>query len=370
MTQPHSHYMQRCLELALRGRYGARPNPVVGAVVVQDGMVIAEGWHEKAGRDHAEIMAMKSAGANTRGATLYVSLEPCSHTGRTGPCSEAVIAAGIAKVVYGMVDPNPQVAGSGLENLLAAGIAVEGPVLEQEAGALNAGFCKRMQRALPYVRCKLAMSLDGRTAMASGESRWITGTEAREDVQLWRAQSGAVLTGIETVLRDDPGLDVRSERVSCEQPLRVVVDSRLRITPEAKILQRPGQILVATAVTSQELLVDKARDIGNDRVTLFSCAGSDGRVDLEKLIRHLASAYQCNDVLLESGAELAGAMLGAGLVDEVITYIAPKLLGSEARPLFSLRGLETMADQVRLEILDVAMVGKDCRMRSRVLTGE
>jgi diaminohydroxyphosphoribosylaminopyrimidine deaminase/5-amino-6-(5-phosphoribosylamino)uracil reductase len=210
------------------------------------------------------------------------------------------------------------------------------------------------------------MSLDGRTAMASGESKWITGPEARNDVQKLRAMSSVVLTGIETVLKDDPGLDVRMDTVPLVQPLRVIVDSRLRIPAQARTLQLPGDILVATAVTSAELLKDKKRALDNDRVTLLPCANADGRVDLEALLRYLAVEKQCNDVLLETGAELAGAMLEAGLVDEVITYIAPGLLGSDARPLFNLRGLTNLSDQVELEILDVAMVGKDCRMRSRV----
>lgn len=366
MTQADSHYMQRCLSLAEVGRYTVKPNPMVGAVLVKDGEIVGEGFHEKAGYDHAEIMALKKAGDRAKGATLYVTLEPCSHTGRTGPCCDAVIKAGISRLVYGMIDPNPQVSGSGLDKIRAAGISVEGAVMAQECVALNTGFSKRMQAGLPYVRCKLAMSLDGRTAMASGESKWITGIDARHDVQKWRAMSGVIMTGIETVLADDPGLDVRLEAVPVVQPLRVIVDSRLRIPAQAKILHLPGEVLIATAVTSAELLADKAQQLDNGRVSLLPCANAEGRIDLEKLLRVLATEKFCNDVLLESGAELAGAMLTAGLVDEVITYIAPKLLGSEARPLFILRGLERMADQVELEVLDVSMVGKDCRMRTRV----
>lgn len=362
--------MQRCHFLAEKGRTTAWPNPVVGSLVVKDGEVIAEGWHERPGGDHGEIVALKRAGDSARGADLYVSLEPCSFTGKTGPCCDAVIAAGVARLFYGMIDPNPKVQGKGLEKIRSAGIEVIGPVLEEESSALNPGFIKRMQQGLPYVTCKLAMSLDGRTAMASGESKWITGPEAREDVQMLRARSSAILTGIETVVKDDPGLDVRLDHWNHEQPLRVVVDSRLRISPQAKTLHQPGQVLLATAVTSKELLADKEKEIDNSRVTLVSCDNGDGRVDLEKLLRLLANDYQCNEVLLESGAVLAGSMIAANLVDEVVTYIAPKLLGSEARPLFNLAGLETMADQVALEILDVAMVGKDCRMRSRILNAD
>lgn len=366
MSQADIHFMQRCLGLAEAGRYTVKPNPVVGAVLVSGDAIIAEGFHERAGQDHAEIVALKKAGNKAKGATLYVTLEPCSHTGRTGPCCEAVIKAGIGRLVYGMIDPNPSVSGSGLEKIRKAGIQVDGPVLEQEVQALNRGFVKRMQHGLPWVRCKLAMSLDGRTAMASGESKWITGPEARHDVQKLRAMSSVVLTGIETVLKDDPGLDVRMDAVPFDPPLRVIVDSRLRIPAQARTLQLPGDVIVATAITSEELLADKKHDLDNDKVVLLPCANADGRVDLEALLRYLALEKQCNDVLLETGAELAGAMLEAGLVDEVITYIAPKLLGSDARPLFNLRGLAHLSDQVELEILDVAMVGKDCRMRSRV----
>jgi len=363
-------YMQRCLELARMGRYSARPNPAVGSLIVRNDSVLAEGWHEKAGQDHAEIMALKHAGADAQGSTVYVTLEPCSFTGKTGPCCDALIEAGIERLVYGMVDPNPKVSGSGLEKIRAAGISVEGPVMEKECAALNPGFIKRMTQGLPYVSCKLAMSLDGRTAMASGESKWITGAAAREDVQRFRAVSSAVITGIETVIADDPGLDVRNETLFCEQPLRVIVDSQLRISPQAKTLHRPGKVLLVTATGSEDVISAKYQAIGNENVGIFSCANVQGRVDLEKLLRILASEYQCNDVLVESGAVLAGAMLSGGLVDEVLTYIAPKLLGSDARSLFNLPGMTTMSDQVELEFLDVVMLGKDCRMRSRVINAK
>jgi len=364
MSQIDNHYMQRALSLAEVGRYTAKPNPVVGAVLMRDGHIIAEGFHEQAGQDHAEIMALKKTDAE--GATLYVTLEPCSHMGRTAPCCDAVIAAGVTRVVYGMVDPNPQVSGSGLARMVEAGITVDGPVMEAECAALNLGFIKRMRHGLPYVRCKMGMSLDGRTAMASGESKWITGPEARDDVQKWRSASGAVMTGIETVLKDDPGLDARLQMVRVEQPIRVIVDSCLRIPPDAKTLHLPGKVVLATAVTSLQLLADQKSLLDNDNVAIVSCANAEGRVDLAQLLRLLASDYQCNDVLLESGAELAGAMLDAGLVDEVITYIAPKLLGSEARPLFNLRGMTSLSEHVSLAMVDVAMLGKDCRMRSLV----
>ncbi len=366
MSHADIHYMQRCLGLAEVGRFTAKPNPVVGAVLVSGDTIIAEGFHERAGQEHAEIVALKNAGDRARGATLYVTLEPCSHIGRTGPCADAVIDAGITRVVYGMVDPNPNVSGNGLNKLRAAGIQVDGPVLPDEAEALNLGFVKRMREGLPYVRCKLAMSLDGRTAMASGESKWITGFEAREDLHKLRAQSGVIMSGIETVIADDPGLDARYEGVNIMQPLRVIVDSRLRIPPGARTLQLPGEVMVATAVTSSDLLVDKQRELARNNVILLPCANTGGRVDLEALLRYLALEKQCNDILLETGAELAGAMLDACLVDEVITYIAPKLLGSDARPLFNLRGKTKLSDHIALEVCDVEMLGKDCRMRSRI----
>lgn len=364
MADSDIQYMQRCLALAEKGRYTARPNPVVGALLVKEGQVLAEGWHEKAGEDHAEIMTLRSAGAEAKGATLYVSLEPCSFTGRTGPCADAVIEAGIVRLVFGMTDPNPAVNGKGLEKIKAAGIEVEGPVLEEQALALNTGFVKSMYSGLPYVRCKLGMSLDGRTAMASGESKWITGPEAREEVQQLRARSGAIVTGIETVLQDDPSLDARVD-FPIEQPLRVIVDSRLRVHSSLKMLSLPGEVIVATAVTSAELLENKRKEIDSDNVTLLSMPNEEGKVDLRALLQFLADERECRDVLLESGAELAGAMLSGRLVDEVITYIAPKFMGTDARPLLNLQGLERLEDSPQLEILDVAMVGKDCRMRSR-----
>lgn len=363
-SQADTEFMQQCLELAEQGRYTARPNPVVGALLVKDEAVLARGWHEQAGQDHAEIMALKKAGDKAKGATMYVSLEPCSFTGKTGPCSQALIEAGISRLVYAIGDPNPRVNGQGLKQMRAAGIKVEGPLMHSEALEINQGFFKSMIGGLPYVRCKLAMSLDGRTAMASGESKWITGVDAREDVQKLRARSGAVLTGIETILKDDPGLDVRSD-IPCEQPLRVIVDSSLRIPASAKILQQPGRIILATAVTSEELLADKVKALANDRIFVLSCPNAEGKIDLEKLLRFLVAEEQCHDVLLESGPLLAGAMLSAKLVDEVITYIAPKFMGSEARPLFNLEGMSNMDDAIQMTFVDVAMVGKDCRMRLR-----
>jgi diaminohydroxyphosphoribosylaminopyrimidine deaminase/5-amino-6-(5-phosphoribosylamino)uracil reductase len=353
-----TYYMQRCFEQAELGRYTARPNPAVGCVLVKDGHVITEGWTQAPGQAHAEVHALQQAGAAARGTTAYVSLEPCAHHGRTGPCAEALVRAGVATVVYGMQDPNPLVAGKGLQILRAAGIEVRGPVLEAQAETINPGFNKRMRQGLPWVRCKLAMSLDGRTAMANGESKWITGPEAREDVQRLRARSCAILTGIGTVLADDPALTVRLPDFQGQQPLRVVVDSNNHLPAQARMMTDGGQLLQVLAVPVPGDNPDSAQ------IKRLALPGIDGKVDLQALLEHLASAYQCNEVLLEAGPRLCGAMLDAGLVDELVTYIAPCLLGHLARPMAVLPGLEHLSQRLELHFLDVAILGKDCRIRS------
>ncbi|MCW8195200.1 bifunctional diaminohydroxyphosphoribosylaminopyrimidine deaminase/5-amino-6-(5-phosphoribosylamino)uracil reductase RibD [Proteobacteria bacterium 005FR1] len=361
--------MARAIGLARRGLYTARPNPLVGCVLVRDGTVIGEGWHIRAGEGHAEVNALADArerGESVAGATAYVSLEPCCHHGKTGPCSEALIAARINRVVYGMEDPNPRVAGSGLEQLRQAGITVAGPVLETEARQLNPGFIKRMSRGMPFVRIKSAMSLDGRTAMASGESKWITGPAARAEVQRLRARSNAVITGIETVLRDDPSLNVRAaelnlpnaELIAERQPLRVVLDSAGRLPASAQILRVPGELLVVSAVATAPLPQTRAE------VTQLVLAGNSGRIDLRKLLQLLAER-QCNEVLVEAGATLTGQFLQQGLLDELVVYMAPKLLGSSARPLFNMP-LETMAAQLGLKISDVRAIGQDWRITATI----
>lgn len=336
-------FMQRCFQLAELGRHTCRPNPAVGCVIAHGSSVVGEGWHKVAGQAHAEVMALAQAGERARGATVYVSLEPCAHQGRTGPCAEALIHAGVAEVVYGMQDPNPLVAGRGLQLLRDAGIHVHGPLLEAQALAVNPGFNKRMRTGLPWLRCKLGMSLDGRTAMANGESQWITGPEARADVQRWRARSCAILTGSGTVLADDPKLNVRLPGYQGPQPLRVVVDSSGRVPATAQVCSDGGPVLVATA-----------REF----------PGQGGRVDLEALLRHLAREHHCNEVLLEAGPRLSGALLQAGLVDELLVYLAPSLLGHEARPMALLPGLEHLSQRLSLRFADVAMLGKDCRIRA------
>ena len=355
--------MQRCIELALKGEYSSKPNPRVGCLIVKEGQILAEGWHQFAGEVHAEVHALNQAKASASGASLYVTLEPCSHHGRTAPCCDAIIAAGLSKVVYGMIDPNPEVAGKGISKLKNAGIEVVGPLLAEKCADLNPGFIKRMTTALPYVRCKMAMSSDGRTAMASGESKWITGDEARLDVQKWRARSSALITGIETVIADDPSLNVRLDDAEVLQPLRVICDSKLRLSNSAKTLQTAGNILLVSAI-EKEFIASPTQVADLEQIFL---PGEENKIDLHTLLQYLAREKECNEVLIESGSTLAGAFIKAGLVDEIILYMAPKLLGHEGLPLFTLPGLENMEDQISLEYSDVSLLDKDCRMRVRVL---
>jgi diaminohydroxyphosphoribosylaminopyrimidine deaminase/5-amino-6-(5-phosphoribosylamino)uracil reductase len=356
-------YMSRALQLAERGLFTTDPNPRVGCVLVKDGAVVGEGWHVRAGEAHAEIIALAQAGEQARGATAYVTLEPCCHHGRTPPCTEALINAGVTRVVAAMVDPNPQVSGQGLAQLQAAGIAVERGVLAAQAEGLNPGFVMRMRKGRPFVRAKLAMSLDGRTAMASGESKWITGEAARADVQRLRARSSAIITGIGTVLMDDPSLTVRLEgegAVHTRQPLRVVLDPHLSLPPTARLLGLPGRTLVFTAANDaapREQLVRAGAEV-------VRIASQDDALDLHAMLEMLAGE-QVNEALLETGATLSGAMLRAGLIDELVVYMAPHLMGDGARGLFHLPGLTEMKDRVALDITDIRAVGKDWRITAR-----
>jgi len=356
--QDHLH-MAHAVRLAERGLFTTQPNPRVGCVIVQGGAVVGEGWHEAAGGPHAEINALRQAGERARGATAYVTLEPCAHHGRTPPCAEALVTAGVGRVVAAMSDPNPRVAGQGLARLAQAGIEVACGVLEAEAAMLNPGFVLRMAEGRPFVRCKLASSLDGRTAMASGESRWITGEHARADVQRLRARSSAILTGAGTVLADNPSLTVRQEHVT-RQPLRVVLDPRLSTPADARMLSLPGETLIVTA-SDDDAARSALETVGAEVVQLP--AGPDA-VDLPGLMLLLAER-ECNEVLLESGATLSGALLRAGLIDELIIYMAPRLMGDGARGLFHLPGLETMAQSIELEITDLRVVGRDWRITAK-----
>ncbi|WP_371833042.1 bifunctional diaminohydroxyphosphoribosylaminopyrimidine deaminase/5-amino-6-(5-phosphoribosylamino)uracil reductase RibD [Halopseudomonas sp.] len=361
-------WMGRALMLAERGVYTTEPNPRVGCVLVADGQIVGEGWHVRAGEGHAEVNALAQAGDKARGATAYVTLEPCSHFGRTPPCADALVKAGVSRVVAAMQDPNPQVAGNGLARMREAGIEVSCGLLEAQAQALNPGFIKRMQHGLPWVRVKLAMSLDGRTAMASGESKWITGPAARADVQRLRARSGAVVSGADSVLLDDSALTVRASELglpaddaaaaAARQPLRVLVDSLRRVPLDQRFFREAGPTLVIS--TSAEQAADDYRAAGSE---LLAVPGADGKVDLHAVLRTLAERG-CNEVLVEAGAGLSGAFWRAGLVDELIVYMAPRLLGSQARPLMQLP-FESMSEAMDVDIVDMRAIGQDWRITAR-----
>ena len=356
-----AHYMARAIELARKGLYTTHPNPRVGCVIVRDGQIVGEGWHVRAGEPHAEVHALRAAGALARGATAYVTLEPCSHHGRTPPCAEGLVNAGVARVVAAMQDPNPEVAGRGLKRLADAGIEVRCGVLESQARALNQGFLKRMEHGLPFVRVKLAMSLDGRTAMASGESQWITGPAARSAVQRLRAQASVVITGADTVLADGARLTVRADELGMDAeqtalamsraPLRVLIDGRLRVPLDAPFF-KAGPALVATCVPPAEQY-----RTGPECLVI---PGDNGQIDLRQLLQALA-ARDVNEVLVEAGPRLAGAFAEQGLVDEYQIFIAAKFLGSTARPLLELP-LTRMSEASELKIIEMRAVGDDWRV--------
>jgi len=360
-----ARFMGRALQLAKKGLYTTDPNPRVGCVIVNAGRIVGEAWHQRAGEPHAEVLALRAAGSMARGATVYVTLEPCCHHGRTPPCTTALIDAGVARVVAAMQDTNPQVAGQGAQQLRSAGIGAEIGLMEAPARALNPGFIQRMQHGRPYVRLKLAVSLDGRSALENGESKWISGEAARHDVQCWRARSSAILTGIGTVLADDPSLTVRAFDLAGRQPLRVVVDSALRLPATAKLLSLPGSTLAVTADNNSERAA-ALRAVGAQLLVL---PGAEGRVDLAALLTHLAQR-EVNEVLVEAGASLSGAMLHAGLVDELIVYLAPHVMGAGARGMFDIPALTQMSDRIALAISDVRAVGSDWRIIAKVVNGK
>lgn len=345
-------WMQRAIELARLGQYSTKPNPNVGCVLVKDGQLVGEGYHPRAGQPHAEVFALRDAGDAARGATAYVTLEPCAHYGRTPPCAKGLVEAGVARVVVACPDPNPLVAGKGVQILRDAGIQIEVGVLEQQAHQLNLGFLKAMATDQPYVRLKVASSLDGRTAMASGESKWITGNSARLDVQHWRAISAVVITGIETVLADDCQLNVRQLAIhqdisSIVQPKRLVLDRQGRLPLTAKLLEQPDSVMV----------------MGPYRAELEALGVIQLEVQpLDQLLRTLVQQYQLYDVLIEAGATLSTAFLQQQLVDEVISYVAPTLLGRSARAMFQAE-FERMAQQLRFKLCDVTQFGDDVRLR-------
>lgn len=351
-------FMARALRLAENGLFSTTPNPRVGCLIVKDGRVVGEGWHRRAGEPHAEIHALQAAGVDANGATAYVTLEPCSHHGRTPPCCDALIAAGVARVVAAMQDPNPQVAGEGLACLRRAGIDVACGLLAGEAQELNVGFVARMTRGRPWLRMKLAASLDGKTALENGASQWITGAAARHDGHRWRARACAILTGIGTVRDDDPQLNVRDVETS-RQPLKVVVDSRLELSPDARVL-RDGNVLVAAAFDDP----GKAAALRERGAELVLLPGPGGKVDLSALMAELGRRG-VNEVHAEAGFKLNGSLLGAGLVDELLLYLAPCLLGDAARGMFNLPALESLAGKRTLAIRDARLVGADLRLLAR-----
>lgn len=364
VTSSDFMWMDRALALAARGRFTTAPNPNVGCVLIRDGELVGEGWHQKAGEPHAEVHALRAAGEQARGATAYVTLEPCSHYGRTPPCALALVEAGVRRVVVAMMDPNPLVAGRGLEILRTAGIEVLCGVREAEAKALNPGFIKRMQTGLPWVRVKLAASLDGRTALANGQSQWITGPDARADVQIWRARSSAILSGADTVLLDNPSLNVRWHELPSEiqaeypqgtlrQPVRVVVDSRQRLQPDAKLFSLSGPVWLAR---------HQAEGIWPEETEqLLLPLAESGKLDLHALLGELG-ARGINEIWVEAGRQLAGALVSQQLVDELILYLAPKVLGESAQGLLALPELESLAQAPLFSLREACQIGDDLRL--------
>ena len=354
-------FMAQALRLAGLGLYSTSPNPRVGCVIVREGKVVGEGWHQRAGEAHAEVHALALAGAAARGATAYVTLEPCSHHGRTPPCTETLLAAGIRRVVAAMTDPNPLVAGRGLAQLRAAGVAVDVGLMADEAHELNIGFVSRMTRKRPWVRLKAAASLDGKTALQNGESQWITGPAARQDGHCWRARACAILSGIGTVRKDDPQLNVRGVDTP-RQPLKVIVDGRLELSPAARLLEAGNVLLVSAGLTAA--VAERAAALRERGAEILDLPDDKGRVDLLALLHELARRG-LNEVHVEAGSRLNGGLLAAGLVDEVLLYLAPCLLGDTAQGLFALPALDSLAGKHRLAIREVKQLGDDLRVLAR-----
>ena len=355
-------FMARALALTERGRDTSTPNPNVGCVLVKDGRIIGEGWHARAGEPHAEIAALANATESPRGATVYVTLEPCAHQGRTGPCADRLVEAGVARVVAALKDPFPQVNGRGLERLRAGGVTAEVGLMEAQAREVHRGFLSRVTRGRPWMRIKAAASIDGRTAMASGESQWITGEAARRDAHALRARSCAMLTGIGTVAHDDPQLTVRG--VPCErQPRRAVVDSRLDLPTRARILHGGGTIVFTLSDDASRRAALEAA--GAEIVKVPHAADKPGKTDLAAVARMLGERG-FNEVTVETGAKLNGSLIAAGVIDEIVLYVAPRILGNEALGLFSLPGLERLEDAVSVRIAEVRSIGEDLRITLRL----
>ena len=352
-------FMARALQLAEQGLYSTTPNPRVGCVIVNDGLVVGEGWHRRAGEAHAEVHALRAAAGKASGATAYVTLEPCSHYGRTPPCADALIAAGVTRVVAAMQDPNPAVSGNGLTRLRASGVAVDCGLLASAAEELNIGFVSRMTRGRPWVRMKLATSLDGKTALENGASQWITGAAARQDGHRWRARACAILSGIGTVLADNPQLNVRDVETS-RQPLKVVIDSRLELPLDARLLAT-GEVLLVTVSADLE----KANALRERGVEILNLPNASGNVDLPELMQELGRRG-INELHVEGGYRLSGALVAAGLVDELLLYQAPCLIGDAARGMLDMPSLLSLENKQQLTIRDVRMVGSDLRVLARL----
>lgn len=364
-------YMTQAIELAKKGLFSTKPNPAVGCVIVKDDEVIGQGWHEKAGMPHAERVALAQADGLTEGATAYVTLEPCSHFGRTPPCADGLVEARVARVVVAMQDPNPLVAGQGIERIENAGIEVQVGLLEDQAQQLNLGFIRKMEEQLPFVRIKMASSLDGRTAMQNGESQWITGPESREEVHKMRARSGAVIMGIGTVLADDPSMNVRlSGEVLAElnltqescNPIRVVLDPNLSMPLDAKMLKVPGRTILMTSRETVERSPEVVEEIHGAGIEMVAVAADEDRLDIKSILRYLAMEEQINDVMVETGAIVAGAFIQSGLVNELHCFMAPTLMGNEAKPMFVLPGVESMQDKLNFSLQSIDRFGEDVRM--------
>jgi diaminohydroxyphosphoribosylaminopyrimidine deaminase/5-amino-6-(5-phosphoribosylamino)uracil reductase len=359
--------MSYAIRLAERGAYTTHPNPRVGCVIVKNNKIIGEGWHIEAGKEHAEINALNDivnskSDMDAKGATVYISLEPCSHQGKTGPCSTALVNAEVGKVIVAMLDPNPLVAGQGIQELKDNNIEVEVGLLQAQAEQLNLGYIKRMKTGRPFIRNKMAMSLDGRTALASGESKWITSEDARQDVHKLRARSDCIVTGVGTILTDDPSMTVRMEGI-LQQPLRVIIDTHLSTPLDAKILAQQGKTIILTSREDQGD-VKRFAKLGIDVIKIPQ---NGSNLDLEAVVDYL-STLNVNEVLVEAGATLSGAMLQAGLVDELVIYMAPILLGNKAKGLFGLSNLETMNQKIALNIIEQRAVGIDWRITATVST--
>ena len=352
-------YMARALQLASKGINTSHPNPAVGCVIVNRRKIVGEGWHQNAGGPHAEINALKSAGNAARGATMYVTLEPCCHHGKTLPCTKAIIKSGINRVVTAVEDPNPLVNRAGISTLQQAGIDVLCGVGQNQAKRINRGFLKRITTGIPWITLKIATSLDGKTAMDNGESQWITGSAARNDAHRLRASSSAILTGVGTVLRDDPSMTARSEGVQ-RQPHRIILDTNLSTPPEANIFKGDGKVLLLTTIVDDELIPS----YDTRKTEVISFEETRGRIDLHKVVK-LLGEKEYNNILLEAGSRLSGSMLRAGLVDEVVVYMSPDLLGSDARDMFSIAGMQFLSDKIGFEFENIVAVGRDTKITLR-----